>query len=301
MLERQVLPRGMEQTPPQFERSVRTMSERLNLESMVERQVAAAEERTIYIEPTRDGIGRLCIEAPMVQLAAADNRVTDISKAPQVDGKLRMVTQLKVGVVTDILNDVDLINDDGQRGTTAGQGDGPVARFRGIRPRLLVTVPAMTLLKRGSAGGEPHEPGILEGYGPIDPQTVREIAGHATSMIRILTHSETGIVLSMGRKRYRIPSVLRTFFRIRDDTRRFPGCSRNVIHADLDHTREWASENGETAFNNLAFLSPGHHALKGNTAWKVEQDVDGPGNLTWTTPTGQTLPTEPEVRVGMAP
>jgi hypothetical protein len=38
MLEQRVLPRGMQQTPPQFERSVRTMSERLNPESMVERQ-----------------------------------------------------------------------------------------------------------------------------------------------------------------------------------------------------------------------------------------------------------------------
>jgi hypothetical protein len=137
----------------------------------------------------------------------------------------------------------------------------------------------------------------LESYGPIDLQTAREIAGNAKSIIRILTHPEAGIVLSMGRRRYRIPRDLRTYLRMRDGTCRFPGCNRNAIHAELDHTRQWASQKGETAFNNLAFLCRGHHALKGNTAWRVEQDPDGSGNLTWTTPTGHVLHTKPEVRV----
>jgi hypothetical protein len=243
-------------------------------------------------------MGRLCIEAPIVQLVAATNRITDIAKSLQADGELRTLTQLKVDVVTDILNDVDALEaGDGQRGTTAGQGDGPVARFRGIRPRLLVTVPAMTMLKARPEAGRPQEPGVLEGFGPIDPQTAREIAGNAKSMIRILTHPETAIVLSMGRKRYRIPRDLRTYLRMRDGTCRFPGCSRNAIHAELDHTKEWATENGETAYNNLAHLCPGHHALKGNTAWKVQQSPDGSGNLTWTSPTGHILHTEPDVRL----
>jgi hypothetical protein len=286
MLEQQVLSRGKQQTPPQFEKSVRRMSEKLNLADAIERQVEAEEKRTTYIEPMRDGMGRYCIEAPMVQLVAIDNRVSEIAKSIQTEGDPRTLTQRKTDVVLDILLDVD-----GQEGTTAGQGDGPVARFRSIRPKVLVTVPALTLLKRGD------EPGELEGYGPIDAQTAREIAGNAKSFVRLLTHPETGIVLSMGRKRYRIPRELRMWLRVRDGRCRFPGCNRTAARCELDHTKEWATENGETAHNNLAHLCPGHHALKGNTAWKVEQNPDGSGELVWTSPTGHIFRTEPEIRV----
>ena len=51
---------------------------------------------------------------------------------------------------------------------------------------MFVQVPALTLLGRGNALG------ILEGYGPIDADTARRIAGTATRWLRILTDPETG-------------------------------------------------------------------------------------------------------------
>ena len=262
------------------------MSEKLNLESMIERQAEAVEQRTTYIELMRDGMGRYCIEAPIVQLIAIDNRITEIAKSQQTEGDVRTLTQLKTDVVNDLLLDVD-----GQATTTAGAGEGAVARFRSIRPKVLVTVPALTLLRRVD------EPAALEGYGPIDAQTARELTANAKSFSRLLTHPETGIVLSMGRKRYRCTSDMRTWLRVRDGTCRFPGCNRPAARCELDHNAEWATENGQTAHVNLAHLCPGHHALKGNTAWKVIQNPDGSGELTWTSPTGHVFRTEPEVRM----
>lgn len=95
MLEQKVLPRGAQQTPPQFERSVRAMAERLNLENMVERQVAAAEKRVVFTEGMRDGMGRLIMELPIVQVVAIQNYLTDLAKNLQVEGELRTLTQLK--------------------------------------------------------------------------------------------------------------------------------------------------------------------------------------------------------------
>ncbi len=66
------------------------------------------------------------------------------------------------------------------------------------------------------------------------------------------------------------------------------------MHSELDHSKEWATEDGETAYNNLGHLCPGHHALKGNTAWKVSQDPDGSGNMTWISPTGHIIRSEPQ-------
>ncbi|WP_241985825.1 MULTISPECIES: DUF222 domain-containing protein [Cryobacterium] len=74
---------------------------------------------------------------------------------------------------------------------------------RGIRATATVTVPVLTLLGRGD------EPGHLEGCGPIDPETARELAAGAPSFTRILVHPETGVMLSVGRNQYRVPKDLR--------------------------------------------------------------------------------------------
>ena len=157
--------------------------------------------------------------------------------------------------------------------------------YRSIRPTVLVTVPAMTMLQRGT------EPGNIEGYGPIDPATAREIASFSRTMRRLITDPVTGIVLSLDRGRYRIPKDLRTWLRVRDGTCRFPGCNRRAGACELDHTRDWALQ-GLSNHDNLACLCPKHHTLKGAGAWAVEQI--GGGSLRWTSPAKIPYITEPE-------
>ena len=81
-------------------------------------------------------------------------------------------------------------------------------------------MPVLSLLGRS---GEPAE---VEGVGPIDIETARMLAADALSFVRVLTHPETGAVLSVGRDRYRIPEDLRRAMRVRDVTCRFSGCRR---------------------------------------------------------------------------
>ncbi|MEB0268080.1 HNH endonuclease, partial [Cryobacterium sp. 10I5] len=72
-----------------------------------------------------------------------------------------------------------------------------------------VTVPVLTLL------GKSAEPGYLAGYGPIDPETARRLAAGAPSFTRLLTHPETGVVLSMGRDTYKVPAALKKWLEVR--------------------------------------------------------------------------------------
>ncbi|WP_373367305.1 HNH endonuclease signature motif containing protein [Sanguibacter inulinus] len=144
--------------------------------------------------------------------------------------------------------------------STRAPGSTLPVSVRGIRPVVAVTVPVMTLL------GHSEEPGDLAGYGPIDAATARELAAHATSFIRLLTHPETGTVLSVGRDRYAVPADLRTWLQIRDDTCRFPGCSRRAARCDVDHITDWA-RGGTTSHSNLIHLCRKHHRLKHTTRW----------------------------------
>jgi hypothetical protein len=121
--------------------------------------------------------------------------------------------------------------------------------YRGITAEVAVTVPVLTLL------GESETSATLDGWVPIDPVTARIIASEAKSFIRLLTHPETGAVLSVGRKRYKAPKDLRRYLQIRDLTCRFPGCGIAAQRSDINHTLDWQYQ-GETDHANLACLCP---------------------------------------------
>ncbi len=295
-LETRMLPVAAKNTPSRFEQSVRRTRERLNPETMTTRHVAAVEQRGVELMPEQDGMVFLGAHVDAVVGVAIDDRLTTIARSLQCDGETRTLTQLKADAFTDILLDSILVDSDGLSRTSAGRGDGAVHRFAGIRPTVLVTVPALTLLDRPGPSGS-IDPGTIEGYGPIDPQTARQIAAQAKTLRRLITDPVTGVVLTFDRRRYRVPKDLRTWLRVRDGTCRFPGCNRRAGPADIDHTHDWAL-NGPTNHNNLAHLCPGHHTLKGAGAWKVTQ-LDG-GHLRWTSPGKIGYDTDPQTEADPA-
>jgi hypothetical protein len=285
-LESRMLPVAQKNTPSRFEQSVRKTRERLNPESMVERHTKAVAERGTELVPEQDGMAFIGAHVSAVLAVAIDERVTAIARSRQGADEDRTLGELKADVFTDILLDVD-----GLERTSSGLGSNPIARYRSIRPSVLLTVPALTLLNQS------NEPGIIEGYGPIDRTTARQITSFSKTMRRLITDPVTGIVLSMDRRRYRIPKDLRIWLRVRDGTCRFPGCNRNAGKAEIDHTNDWAL-GGKTNYDNLACLCPGHHTLKGIGDWKVKQL--GGGRLLWTSPTNIPYETEPDIQFGPA-
>jgi hypothetical protein len=150
---------------------------------------------------------------------------------------------------------------------------------------------------RAAPGDESAHPPVrtetahLDGYGPIDDHTAALLAARAPSFRRLLTHPHTGAVLAMGRDTYAVPADLRAFLRLRDQTCRFPGCSRRAGRCDIDHTIAYAC-GGTTDATNLAHLCRTHHRLKHSTRWDVRH-IGTDGTLTWTAPSGKEHTTRP--------
>lgn len=173
----------------------------------------------------------------------------------------------------------------------------------GIVPTVAVLVPVDwlaedPLLHDGADGPDPEAErqeavhGELVGAGVIDRATARALAAQSSSLRRILTDPHTGAPLDMSRSTYRVPSHLRVFTQLRDETCRFPLCRRRAEACDLDHVKAW-EEGGSTSASNLAHLCRMHHRLKHAGSWSV-QVVDDPGTgrlhpstLIWTSPTGR--------------
>lgn len=272
-LEAQALTFAKQLTAAKFERKLRILRETVNPETMVERRVKAATDREVRLQPAPDGMAWLSAYLPAEIATGVYGRLTEIGRSLLSPDDPRTLTQMRADVFTDLLLDGE-----------------PTQGSRGIRPKVFVTVPVLTLL------GREQTPGTLDGYGPIDPATARRLAGHAPSFIRLLTHPETGVVLSVGRTSYTVPRDLKTWLQVRDSTCRFPGCSRHASQCDIDHTYDW-DYGGGTRHDNLAHLCKSHHALKHNTSWKVAHTDGGGGVLTWTSPSGRHYTTEPEVRM----
>jgi Domain of unknown function (DUF222) len=153
----------------------------------------------------------------------------------------------------------------------------PLGNRRGGRPAAVnVTVAYTTLI------GADDQPAHLEGYGPITAAVARRIAADGTWR-RILTDPAFGAVLDVGRERYTPPADLADHVIARDQTCRFPTCTRPADGCDLDHTTPW-ERGGTTSASNLGPLHRGHHNDKTHHGWRLDQPE--PGRYVWTAPTG---------------
>jgi len=276
----------------------------------------ALADRYVAVSPADDDLCWLTALLPAVQAMAIYHRLDDLAGAVAGPDDERTAPQLRADVLAALLLDpegtslaADAIRPDGdecghgsddtgsgRRAVSAAPGgshgaflddaDAPALPgcLRGIRPTVVLTVPVLSLLGHGD------EPADLEGFGPIDLETARELVGRASSLIRVLTHPETGAVLSVGRERYRVPADLRTAAELRDETCRFPGCRRRAARCDVDHSTAW-QEGGSTALANLAVLCRKHHRLKHQAGWSITHG-DG-GVLHWRSPTGARHSTAP--------
>src|SRR5690606_6170954 len=181
-------------------------------------------------------------------------------------GETRTLDQLRADVAVDLL-----------RGHGTGQAE--------VNIDLGITVPVLTLL------GKSDEPAMLEGYGPIDTATAKELVGKAKSFTRILTHPINGTILDVDRTTYRVPAALKRWLKIRHQVCGFSGCGRPANRCDIDHSIRW-TDGGPTAAHNLAPVCEPHHRLKDETRWHLDRQPDG-GDLVWTSPTGKTVGADP--------
>lgn len=169
---------------------------------------------------------------------------------------------------------------------------------RGIRATVVVTVPALALLAGNDAdrAAQGLGPAVVEGIGPIPLDRARELCGGADGWMRVLTHPETGMVLSVGRDQYRPPPSLRKLVKWRADRCMAPGCGIPATRCEIDHTLAW-EHGGHTGLHNLAPVCRGHHMVKHHGGWQMTQLPDSGGALEWTSPAGRRYVVEPERRV----
>ncbi|MHA7238371.1 HNH endonuclease [Arthrobacter sp. TMS1-12-1] len=280
-LEDALLPIAADTTVPRLSYRARRLRTELHPEALEKRARTAVQGRRVDVEAADDAMAWLHVHLPATDAAAIDARLTQTSRALQIPAESRTLPQLRTDVLTDLLLDGPA------RSGCAHEPDDHSAAGHAyrIRAHINVTVPVLTLL------GVDDAPADLEGYGPIPSDIARRLAAHAPSFTRLLTHPETGAVLSVGRDTYAVPADLKKWLRVRDRTCRHPGCSIPAARCELDHTTPWA-RGGPTDHDNLAHLCRKHHMLKSEGLWHYDQPT--PGTLVATSPAGRSYACDPE-------
>ena len=99
---------------------------------------------------------------------------------------------------------------------------------------------------------------------------------------RLVTDPASGVVIDVGRTRYRPPAGLADLVRARDRACVFPTCQTPAERCDIDHLTAW-SQGGTTSLDNLTTLCQAHHRLKHTPGWALTRD-QASGILSWHTP-----------------
>ena len=99
---------------------------------------------------------------------------------------------------------------------------------------------------------------------------------------RLVTDPASGVVIDVGRTRYRPPAGLADLVRARDRACVFPTCQTPAERCDIDHLTAW-SQGGTTSLDNLVTLCEAHHRLKHTHGWALTKDNTS-GVLSWYTP-----------------
>ena len=237
-----------------FRRRLRALIDNARAATLAERHAEALTSRRVFTEPADDGMAWLMALMPAVEAHAAMNRITEMGRRIVArDGETRSLDQVRADILGDLLID----------GDTAGLPD----QTRGIRASVVVTVPVLALLdgahetaardvpvRNGvedtdaadDRDGADHgvrpppalkgtnDPPVVEGLGPIPLDRAKELCGGVDGWMRVLTHPETGMVLSVGREKYRPPPSLRRLVRWRADRCMAPGCSVPASRCEID-------------------------------------------------------------------
>lgn len=302
--ERAIVDIAAEETVGRVRQVARRFAESFATRSIDDRAEEARAGRCVAVTDREDGMSDLIARLPAAYAHGIMDRLNQFAQQLH-EGDVQMRREARVKGVSDeeiaelsdgrtrdhqradVLTDLLLTGQPEVR-TTAKNSPNPP-----IHARVQLIVPRDTL--NGKQGSRPTA-AILDGYGPIDGATARDLVATAQQWERVQVDSKTGDVLTVDA--YRPSAALRRFIGARDQRCRFRGCNVPVRKCDIDHTVA-AADGGPTSSDNLGALCRRHHTLKHATPWLVRQ-LSG-GVYEWTSPTGRSYRDEPGSRVRFRP
>lgn len=221
------------------------------------------------IKQTRDTLDPDAADAAyLAALERRDIRVTPVGDGYDVRGYLDPETGAAFSTVLTSLSAKQSADDDRPSGHRRVDGlrvmslaflDHGLPTDRGLRPHLLVTVPA-DRLRTATAGAEPEgDPGVLDTFGPVHDSVTARLACDC-AITPVTVDPATGSVLDVGRTQRLATLKQRQAIHVQQEGRCFnPGCDRTGL--EIHHMIAW-SLGGRTDLKDLrGYCTRCHHLI----------------------------------------
>ncbi|WP_022889161.1 HNH endonuclease signature motif containing protein [Agromyces italicus] len=255
-------------TTTRFRQRARTMLARLERDRLEARLARAYAQRRVVVEHVDDGMAWVSLYTSQLEAAKISARLDATARRDSgAPGEVRTLEQLRADTATGWL-------------TGAGTPTG-------ARTEIIVTVPLLTLTGTAGLGDEVAK---LDGVGPIDDTTARQLFADAPSFLRLAIDPITAAPLALDRTRYRPTNEQRRWLALVHGRCTRPGCNRLAVSADLDHLHDW-QHGGLSNPENLCPACRGDHRLKHSTRFRQTKNADD--TVTWHSPTGRSYTDPP--------
>lgn len=268
-----VLPRMAGQSQAVTRQAIRRAVLRADPDAATKRHRYERTRRRVELYPADDGMATLSFYLPADVAQMAMRTLTDLAQSVKRKSSSdeRTLDQLRADLLPAVLL--------GTPGVASGGGTLPIA------PALVnVVVNVETLL------GLSHEPGQLEGYGPICAEQTRRIARTHAARWRFLLTSSDGTPVEASQRTYTPRAAVKRLAQLKFPTCTFPHCRMPADRCDLDHGRPF-HKGGPTSVSNLGPICRMHHNGKSFGDWAFKRLGD---TILWTSnQTGRTYATGP--------
>jgi len=216
----------------------------------LEREKTAHGKRGLTISPDKDGAGRyvrgyLDTEGGAIITAALDGLSAPIPSDAAGEPDRRSPAQRRHDALVEL----------GRRQLHTGE----LPATGGMKPRLIITIPAQSLRDKTGAGR------LNDGY-QLSPGLAAYLGCDAEIIPCFL--DESGAVINLGRARRLFTGPARLALEIRDRGCAWPGCDRPLSWCEAHHIIGW-SQGGRTDQNNGVLLCSYHHREIEHGDWHV--------------------------------
>ncbi|MCB0915042.1 MAG: DUF222 domain-containing protein [Actinobacteria bacterium] len=290
-------------TPGEIRRATKLAVLRLAPEVVADARDSARSRRRVGVSPDSDGMAWLNAYLPDVDAARIFHRLTAAAAAHKADhpddprcADERRADLLIAALLGQTTPGAPAVASDDPSPSGTGPdaspdpfdtdpdpsppptGTGPVPLP--ARPEIAVVIDAATLL------GLTEVPARVPGVGAVPAEVARQLAADGRWRLWV-TDSGSGVVTSVGSRTYVPSAALARLIRAREPHCRMPGCSRQAVNCDLDHTEPYP--HGPTAASNLGPLCRTHHNLKTHHGYRlVNRSATEHPAWTWAFPSGLT-------------
>ena len=263
-VETRVLPRMPGQSVAVTRQAIRRAIQRADPQAAAQRHRYERARRRVELRAEDDGMATLSFYLPADVAQMAMRTLTELAQRAKRKNKTssdkRTLDQRRADLLPALLHSA-------ATGGTFGAASAPV-----IPARVNVVVGIETLL------GLSHEPGHLEGYGPICPEQTRRIAHAHAARWRFLLTATDGTLVHASPRTYTPSAAVKRLTELKHTTCAFPHCAMPADRCDLDHNRPYG-KGGPTTTDNLAPLCRKHHIAKTRRDWDLHRTGD---IITWT-------------------